>query len=103
VGLFLSALNARYRDVPYAVPFLIQIWFYLSGVVYALSSLPEKWQWVLAVNPMTAVINGFQWGVLDTAAPDLGKTAVSIAATAVFFVLGLWYFRRTEPRFADTI
>jgi len=103
VGLFLSALNARYRDVPYAVPFLIQIWFYLSGVVYALSSLPDKWQWVLAVNPMTAVINGFQWGVLDTPAPDLGKTAVSVAATAVFFVLGLWYFRRTEPRFADTI
>jgi lipopolysaccharide transport system permease protein len=103
VGLFLSALNARYRDVPYAVPFLIQIWFYLSGVVYAVSALPQKWQWVLALNPMTAVINGFQWGVLNTAAPDPGKTAVSVAATAVFFVLGLWYFRRTEPRFADTI
>jgi lipopolysaccharide transport system permease protein len=103
VGLFLSALNVRYRDVPYAVPFLVQIWFYLSGVVYDVSALPQKWQWVLAVNPMTAVINGFQWGVLNTNAPDLGKTAVSIAATILFFVLGLWYFRRTEPRFADTI
>jgi lipopolysaccharide transport system permease protein len=103
VGLFLTALNVRYRDVPYAVPFLIQIWFYLSGVVYAVSALPEKWQWVLALNPMTAVINGFQWGVLNTGAPELGKTAVSVAATIVFFVLGLWYFRRTEPRFADTI
>jgi lipopolysaccharide transport system permease protein len=103
VGLFLTALNVRYRDVPYAVPFLIQIWFYLSGVVYAVSALPEKWQWVLSLNPMTAVINGFQWGVLNTGAPELGKTAVSVAATIVFFVLGLWYFRRTEPRFADTI
>ena len=67
VGLFLSAVNVRYRDVPYAIPFLIQIWLYFSGVVYAISALPEKWQWVLALNPMTAVISGFQWGVVSTA------------------------------------
>jgi lipopolysaccharide transport system permease protein len=103
VGLFLSALNSRYRDVPYAIPFVIQIWLYMSGVVYAISSLPERWQWVLAVNPMTAVISGFQWGVVSTAAPSLGKTLVSVAATVVIFLFGLWYFRRTEPRFADTI
>ena len=103
VALFLSAVNVRYRDVPYAIPFLMQIWLYLSGVVYAISSLPERWQWVLALNPMTAVISGFQWGFLDTPAPDLGKTLVSVAATAAFFVVGLWYFRRSEPRFADTI
>lgn len=103
VGLFLSALNVRYRDVPYAVPFLIQIWLYLSGVVYAISALPERWQWVLALNPMTTVINGFQWGVLGTAAPELDKALIGVAATAVFFVVGLWYFRRSEPRFADTI
>jgi homopolymeric O-antigen transport system permease protein len=103
VGLFLSALNVRYRDVPYAIPFLIQIWLYLSGVVYAISSLPEKWQWVLSLNPMTAVINGFQWGVLGTPAPELTKTLVSIAATVLFVVVGLWFFRRSEPRFADTI
>jgi lipopolysaccharide transport system permease protein len=102
-GLLLSAVNVRYRDVPYAIPFLLQIWLYLSGVVYAMSALPERWQWVLALNPMTAVINGFQWGVLGTAAPELGKTAVSVAATAVIFVVGLWVFRRSEPRFADTI
>ncbi len=58
---------------------------------------------VLALNPMTAVISGFQWGVLGTARPEPGKTLVSIGATAVFFVVGLWYFRRSEPRFADTI
>lgn len=103
VGLFLSALNVRYRDVPYAVPFLIQIWLYLSGVVYAISALPEKWQWVLALNPMTTVINGFQWGVLGTAPPELDKALLGVAATVLFFVVGLWYFRRSEPRFADTI
>ena len=103
VGLFLSAINVRYRDVPYAIPFLIQIWLYFSGVVYAISALPEKWQWVLALNPMTAVISGFQWGVVSTARPNLGQTAVSVAAMAVMFTVGLWYFRRSEPKFADTI
>lgn len=103
LSLFLSAVNVRYRDVPYAIPFLMQIWLFLSGVVYAIDALPEHWQWVLSLNPMTAVINGFQWGVLDTAAPELGKTAVSVGATVLFVVVGLWYFRRSEPRFADTI
>ena len=103
VGLFLSALNVRYRDVPYAIPFVIQIWLYLSGVVYAISALPQKWQWVLAVNPMTTVISGFQWGVVGTSAPELGKSLVGLAATAVIFLIGLAYFRRSEPRFADTI
>ena len=58
---------------------------------------------MLALNPMTAVISGFQWGVIGTPTPDLGKLAISVATTVVFFVGGLWYFRRTEPRFADTV
>ena len=103
VALFLSAVNVRYRDVPYAIPFLLQIWLYLSGVVYAISALPERWQWLLALNPMTTVISGFQWGVLGTAPPDLGKSLVGVAATVVLLIVGLWYFRRSEPRFADTI
>jgi lipopolysaccharide transport system permease protein len=103
VGLFLSAVNTRYRDVPYAIPFLMQIWLYLSGVVYAISALPEKWQWLLALNPMTTAISGFQWGILDTNPPDLGKSLVSVAATAAFLIVGLWVFRRSEPRFADTM
>ena len=103
VALCLSALNVRYRDVPYAIPFLLQIWLYLSGVVYAISALPERWQWVLALNPMTTVISGFQWGVLGTEPPDLGQSLVGVVATVIFLVIGLWYFRRSEPRFADTI
>jgi lipopolysaccharide transport system permease protein len=103
VGLFLSAVNVRYRDVPYAIPFLIQIWMYVSGVVYAISALPARWQWVLAFNPMTAVISGFQWGVISTPAPNLGKTLVSIASMVAIFLIGLTFFRSSEPRFADTI
>jgi lipopolysaccharide transport system permease protein len=103
VGLFLSAVNVRYRDVPYAIPFLMQIWLYLSGVVYAFSALPEKWQWTLAFNPMTTVIDGFQWGVIGTEAPDLGQALIGTASATAMVVVGLWFFRVSEPRFADTI
>jgi len=103
VGLFLSAVAVRYRDVPYTIPFILQLWLFVSGVVYAITALPDRWQWLLSLNPMTAVISGFQWGILGTPAPDPGKTLVSIGAAVAFFVIGLWYFRRSEPRFADTI
>jgi lipopolysaccharide transport system permease protein len=103
VGLFFSALNVRFRDVPYAIPFVVQIWLYLSPVIYPTPALPEVWQWVLALNPMTGVITGFRWALLGTPAPDLGQLAVSVAAAAVLFVAGLAFFRRTESTFADTI
>ena len=76
----------------------------LSGVMYAISALPEQWQWILALNPMTAVISGFRGAFLGTPAPDLGQDAGQRRAPrSSFFVVGLWYFRRSEPRFADTI
>jgi len=103
VGLLFSAVNVRYRDVPYVLPFIIQIWLYLSGVVGAVSGLPARWQWLLALNPMTLVIDGFQWGVVGTPAPELGKALLSVASMAVLFVVGLSYFRTSEPKFADTI
>jgi lipopolysaccharide transport system permease protein len=103
VGLLLSALTVRYRDVPYAIPFLLQSWMFLSGVILPLSSFPEYAQWILALNPMTAVIDGFQWGVISAPAPELEKVLVSVASTLVFLIVGLWYFRRSEPKFADTI
>jgi lipopolysaccharide transport system permease protein len=103
VGLLLSAASVRYRDVPFTFPFLLSSWMFLSGVIQPISEFPQYAQWVLALNPMTAVINLFQWGVIGTSAPDLGKTLVSVAAAAAFLVIGLWVFRRSEPRFADTI
>jgi homopolymeric O-antigen transport system permease protein len=103
VGLFFAAVAVRYRDVPYAIPFVLSTGMYVSGVVLPISNFPEYAQWVLAANPMTAVIDGFQWGVVGAEAPELGKTLIGVAATGVFFVVGLWYFRRSEPRFADTI
>jgi lipopolysaccharide transport system permease protein len=103
VGLFLSAVNVRYRDVPYAIPFLTQLWMWLSPVAYSVRALPERWEWVFSLNPMTGVINGFRWTIVGTPAPSAGQLALSLGTAILFFVVGLAYFRRSEPRFADTI
>jgi lipopolysaccharide transport system permease protein len=71
--------------------------------MYAVDQIPTKWQWILALNPMTAVIAGWRWAVLDAPAPDLQQTAVSVAVAAFLLVGGLAIFRSSEPRFADTI
>jgi lipopolysaccharide transport system permease protein len=102
-GFFLSALNVRYRDVRYMIPVFLQVLPLLSGVMYAVEEIPTKWQWILAFNPMTAVIAGLRWAVLDASAPNLGQTALGVAVALVLFVVGLFVFRSSEPRFADTI
>ncbi len=103
LGLFLSALNVRYRDVAYAIPVFLQVLPLLSGVMFVLDHIPQKWQWVLSVNPMTAVISGWRWTLLGGTAPDPARTAVGVAVAVLLFVGGLAFFRSTEPRFADTI
>ena len=103
LGLFLSAVNVRYRDVPYAIPVFLQVLPFVSGVVYDVNNIPVKWQWILAFNPMTAVIAGWRWTMLGAGAPNPARTAVGVAVGLVLFVFGLAYFRRSEPRFADTI
>lgn len=103
VALFLSALNVRFRDVPYAVPFVIQFWFWLTPVAYSTRNLEEWQQLVLSLNPMSGVIAGFRWTVIGTAPPDPLQFAVSILATMLMLAGGLMFFRFSEPRFADTI
>ena len=102
-GLLLSAVNVRFRDVRYMIPVILQVLPLLSGVMFAVSSIPTKWQWILAFNPMTAAISGWRWAVLDAPEPVWGQVAVGVAVTAALFVGGLAVFRRAEPRFADTI
>ena len=102
-GFFLSALNVRYRDVRYMIPVFLQVLPLLSGVMYAVEEIPTKWQWILAFNPMTAVIAGLRWAALDASAPNLGQTAVGVGVALVLFFVGLAVFRSSEPRFADTI
>jgi lipopolysaccharide transport system permease protein len=102
VGLWLSVLNVKYRDVRYAVPFLTQLWMFVSPVAYPSSMIPEKWQWLYGMNPMAGVIEGFRWALLGSS-PPISTIFVSILLTAILFVGGLYYFRSTEKFFADLV
>jgi len=103
LGFLLSAVNVRYRDVRYMIPVFLQVMPLLSGVMYAVEAIPTKWQWILAFNPMTAVIAGWRWAMLDAATPNLGQTAIGVSVAVALFFGGLAVFRSSEPRFADTI
>jgi lipopolysaccharide transport system permease protein len=103
IGFLLSAVNVRYRDVRYMIPVFLQIFPLLSGVMYDVNQLPEKWQWILSVNPMTGVISGWRWAMLGSSEPNWLQMLVGVGACAALFVIGLTIFRISEPRFADTI
>jgi len=103
VGLWLSALNAIYRDVRYAVPFFIQFWMFASPVAYPSSLVPEKWHWLYGLNPMAGVIEGFRWAL--TGQGQVSVPLLFVSAFAVMLVLmgGLFYFRRMEGTIADLV
>lgn len=103
VGLWLSGLNVKYRDVRYAMSFLIQFWLFASPVAYSSSLLPEKWRWLYGLNPMAGVIEGFRWAVLGREMPIGGILTISVPLVIVLFIGGLWYFKRTEKTFADIV
>jgi lipopolysaccharide transport system permease protein len=102
VGLWLSALNAQYRDVRYALSFLLQIWFFASPVVFPSSLISGAWKYVYALNPLVGVLDGFRWSVLDGPAPG-SQDLVSLAVGVLLFLTGVVYFRRVERRLADVI
>ena len=103
-GLWLSAMNALYRDIVYVVPFLIQTGFYLSPVVYETQKLiPERWRLVYALNPLAGILDGFRWTLLDGPRPSMISLAASLLGTGVLVVSGAVYFRRMERFFADRI
>lgn len=104
VGLWMSALNVRYRDVRYVVPILVQLWMYASPVIYSSSSIPEKWRTFYAVNPMVSVADGFRWALLGKNLPPPGPMLlVSLVSVAALLVGGLFYFKRMEKTFADLV
>jgi lipopolysaccharide transport system permease protein len=104
VGIWLAALNVEYRDVRYAMAFLVQLWLFVTPVVFPASLVPEPWRVVLALNPMAGVVEGFRWALLGTESSSPGLLiAVSVLSALVILVSGLFYFRRVEDRFADVI
>jgi lipopolysaccharide transport system permease protein len=102
-GFWLSALNVKYRDIRYAVPFLAQLWFFATPVIYPTSIVPAEWRFLFALNPMVGVVDGFRWALLGTTRAPEPTVLISIGAVAVMFVAGLYYFRRVERTFADVI
>ena len=103
VGLWLSALNVQYRDVGYLIPFVAQLWFYATPIVYPLSLIPERWRAWMGLNPMVAVAEGFRWAVLGKAPPSAGLLALSAVVVAGLLVSGALVFRRMEKTFADVV
>lgn len=100
VGMGLSALNVKYRDVRHALPFVVQTWMFLSPVIYPPTILPEQWRWLLALNPMTGIIEGFR-AALFPRPFDWDSLSVSVGITVLCLVSTASYFRRVERTFAD--
>lgn len=103
VGLWLAAVNVRYRDVPYVIPFLLQTWMFLSPVLYQPTNLPERLGWVYSLNPMNGAILGFRWALIGSTPPTWTQIAISVGIGALLLAAGLMFFKRSEPRFADTM
>jgi lipopolysaccharide transport system permease protein len=103
VGLWLSALNAIYRDVRYVLPFLVQFWMFASPVVYASSLVPAKWRWLYGLNPMVGVIEGFRWSLTGRGDPPGRLFLISTAVVAAVLLSGIGYFQKMETTVADVV
>ena len=103
VGLWLSALNVQYRDIRYVIPFLIQIWMFLSPVIYPVSMAKGKYLWLLLLNPMSGVIKAYRASILGHQHIDWAFLGLSTAIIFIIFISGLFYFKRMERVFADVV
>ncbi len=103
VGLWLSALNAIYRDVRYIVPFLVQFWMFASPVAYPSSLVPAKWRWLYGLNPMAGVIEGFRWSLTGHGDPPGRLMLVSASVVVVVLLSGVAYFQKMETTVADVV
>jgi lipopolysaccharide transport system permease protein len=103
VGLWLSALNVQYRDIRYAIPFAIQLWMFVSPVIYPVSMVSEKYRWLLALNPMGGVITAFRASLLGHQPIDWSLLIISAVIIVFVFFSGMFYFRKMEKTFADVI
>jgi lipopolysaccharide transport system permease protein len=106
-GLWLAALNVRYRDIGYLVPFLVQVWMYVTPVIYGSTLIPERFRYLLGLNPMTVVVEGFRWALLGKAAPmsqtPIGILGLSLVVMGTVLISGLIFFRHTERTLADIV
>jgi lipopolysaccharide transport system permease protein len=103
VGLWLSALNAIYRDIRYVIPFLVQFWMFASPVAYPSSLVPERWRWLYGLNPMAGVIEGFRWALTGQGQPPGLILGISAAMVSTLVLAGMAYFQRMEGTIADLV
>ena len=102
VGMLISALNVAYRDFRYVLPFLVQIWMFLTPVIYSTTIIPENWRWLILLNPMAGVVDAYRSAILGKPF-EWGSLEISMAMAVVVFLCGLIYFRKTERYFADIV
>jgi lipopolysaccharide transport system permease protein len=103
-GLYIAALNVKYRDFRYIVPFIVQFGLYVSPVGFSSNVVPEKWRLLYSLNPMVGVIDGFRWSILGgTSQIYLPGMMLSLALIIFLFIFSIWYFRKMEKSFADII
>jgi len=102
-GLWLSALNVRYRDFRFVVPFMVQTWFFVTPVIYPSSLVPERWRALYGLNPMVGVVEGFRQALLSTTTTPGPIVWVSALASIILLLSGAYFFRRMEHTFADVV
>ena len=103
VGLWLSAMNVKFRDVRYTVPFLTQFWLFATPIAYPSSLLSDPWRTLYGLNPMAGVIEGFRWALLGTETAPGSLIVVSVFTMVILLGTGLAFFRRVEKTFADVV
>jgi lipopolysaccharide transport system permease protein len=103
VGLYITALNVKYRDFRYIIPFVVQIGTYVTPVGFSSSLVPAEWRLLYSLNPMVGVIDGFRWCIISEEQLYLPGLILSLSVIFSFLLLGIWYFRKTEKSFADNI
>lgn len=101
LGTFLAAINVRYRDIRYALPFFIQLLIFLTPVIYPTTLIDQKYRWLIALNPMTGVIESARAGIIGSGSIDFSLLAISGIISIALFLFGIFYFRKTEKSFAD--
>jgi lipopolysaccharide transport system permease protein len=103
-GLYVAAVNVKYRDFKYIVPFVVQFGLYISPVGFSSNLIPEKWRLLYSLNPMVGVIDGFRWAIIgNTYQIYLPGFFVSVGFTILMVIFGIYYFRKMEKSFADTV
>lgn len=103
IGILVSSMTTKYRDLKYILGFGVQLWMYATPVVYPMSQIPEKWQWLFILNPMAAIIETFRYAFLGAGSVKIGQLAISMGITCVILMLGIILFSKIEKSFMDTV